>query len=496
MVLFAISLYVILTSAQNNSYVECFNNKDCLEYHDKWYCYAGKCTDSCPPGYNQKNYGSEPFFTCTCDSDSGFKENGYFPGNWSGVQIPKCACENTYCKVTVYATGLGYTDGLVPNGAPPNCKAKTGEIPTSVLTYFVFYLVIGTMFLFAFLNWRSSSGVIYDFHRYIGLYVLASIAVIVFVQTVYPFTAGFTRSMGFGVIIHNSAEWNLLLRLNFGKTAYFRNCTNMCVMLYYVLLLIAMVVLPLEWLFYVAMIQGGFLDWTLVFFTYIGAARVKNETNNWQHICDHICSNSVTRFGVWFGFASIFHLLTVQVLFIGFALNNPALIGFGSVLLVPTFLSYTFWAYGEDRMSLLCGPGLVMDYTKPKSDSDEFSLAAYTHTTQTVDVLWQAMIGDRAKYFGDRAQYYSDQDKGVAGGNENETAKLIETDTNVIVIDDCENFKFGVQESVWKLSSCCPCPGYWILALIVVTGNATLIIFFPTLIATGDCFEGFEYGAW
>jgi len=498
MVLFAICLYALLTRAQNISTSECVDNEDCLKYHDKYYCYDGKCTDRCPPGYAQGGDG-DPFFNCTCDTAKGFKTSGYFKKTADG-RIPKCFCSETFCHITVYAMGIGYTDGLVPRGSPPNCKI-TDEIPP-ILETFTLYMIIGTMILFTFLNCRSASGVIYDFHRYIGLYVLASIAVIVFVQTVHPFSAGFTRTMGFGVIIHNSAEWNFLLRLHFGKKADVRNATSMCVMLYYVLLLLAMVVLPLKWLFLVAMIQGGFLDWTLFFFTLVG---IKNVTSgeNWQFVCKHCCSSSVKRFAIWYGFASFFHLLTVEILFFGFALNSPVLIGIGSIFLVPTFLSYTFWAYGEDRTSLLCGPGLVMDYKKPTDDSTDFLMAPYTHTTRTVDIMWQTFVGDRAVTF------VTGDDTAPSGGDDSETAKLIQSDTNAITIDDCENFKFGVHDQTIDTRYQCLSwiPIYWAAAFIIVCFNATFIFNLPDynfpdpgsmwwLLKARGCPTGFERGAW
>jgi len=488
MLLLAVSLLVISTLA---SYVECYNNTDCRNYHDKPYCYAGMCTDRCPPGYVQSNYGSEPTFLCNCSTAEGFEVDGYFSSNYTDPEIPKCKCTKMYCKVTVYATGIGYTDGLIPKGSPPNCKSDPDAIP-AVLTEFIFYFVIGTMVLFTFINYRSTSGVIYDYHRYIGLYVIASIAVIVFVQTVTPFTAGFTRSMGFGVIIHNSAEWNFILRLHYGKQVSFRNCANMCVMLYYVVLLIAMVLLPLEWLLWVAMIQGGFLDWTLLFFICVGGNRIQDE-DNWQPICNYCCTTSYYRFSVWFGTAATFHLLTVQVLFVGFALNNPVLIGIGSVLLVPTFFCYTYFAYGEDRLSLLCGPSMVTDYKE--KDGDSMLLIPFDHTTRTADILWQALVKNRWTFAGKDVEASDNADDG------NETVKLIEPNTDRIDIQDYENFKFGVDGSVSK----CPCGGpcctwiplYWLGAFIIVILNATGIIVVPSLTAgNGGCISGYDYGAW
>jgi len=163
-------------------------------------------------------------------------------------------------------------------------------------------------------------------------------------------------------------------------------------MLYYLILLVAMVILPkLEWLLFVAMIQGGFLDWTLLFFLYVGRNQIPPDELNWQPICKCF-KTSRGRFSCWYGFAALFHLLTVEVLFVGFALNNPVLIGAGSILLVPTFLSYTYWAFGEDRLSLFCGPSLVLDYKK--TESADFTLEPFEHTSRTTDILWQKIYWD------------------------------------------------------------------------------------------------------
>merc|ERR1719320_1629680 len=110
------------------------------------------CTDKCPPGYSQQNYGTEPNFQCVCNNAKGFVEDGYFDGTFSGLKIPKCTCSKSYCTVMVYALGIGYTDGLIPNGSPPNCKVKADEVPAPILTEFVFYLVISTMLIFTFIN--------------------------------------------------------------------------------------------------------------------------------------------------------------------------------------------------------------------------------------------------------------------------------------------------------------------------------------------------------
>jgi len=347
--------------------------------------------------------------------------------------------------------------------------------------------------VFAFVNCRSSSHIIYDFYRYFTIYIIASIAVIVFVQTVYPFSAGFTRTMAFGIMIHNSAEWNLLIRLQYGKTAYPRVGANLCVMVYYVIMLVAMTILPLEALLLFSMIQGGFLDWSLVFFVCVAAEMVKDDEN--PQPCLRKCCCCRTRrssFKCMFGFAALSHLISVEVLFVGFALNSPGIIGLGAALLVPMFLVYTFWVIVQDRAIYMFGPTLFMNYEKRVGETPSFELVPFMHTTQLTGLCWQRFIGNR----------YSKMNS-----NENELQILrraedvgppkIEKAQGGVNIEDPESFKFGIEEN----RCCCGgllftwLPIYWLVALLVVTVNAVAIIKLPKF-HTDGCKPGYKYGVW
>jgi len=487
-------LCTVMTTAQ---YVECYNNTDCWEYHEKKYCYVGTCTDNCPPGYAQHNEGREPWFTCKCNHSSGFHEHGIFGvvegHNFTDLAIPKCKCEEHFCVATVYATGIGYTDGLIPYGKPPNCKADPDRIPTG-RSQFMFYLVIGTMIVFLFVNCRSSSHVIYDFYRYYAIYIIASIAVIVFVETVYPFSAGFTRTMAFGIMIHNSSEWNLLIRLQYGKTAYPRVGANLCVMVYYVVMLVAMAVLPLQYLLLFSMIQGGFLDWSLLFFVCVAAKMVKDDENPQPCIRKCCCCRTMrSSFICAFGFAALTHLVSVEILFIGFAMNSPSVIGLGAALLVPMFLVYTFWVIAQDRSIFMCGPTLFMNYEKRTGETPDFKLVPFVHTTQLANLCWQRFIGNRYDDYGHESEL-----KILVNGEEvAEPVQAIEKAKGV-QIEDPESFKFGIEEN----DCCCGgllfswLPIYWLVALTVVTVNACLIMFIRKGTDNGGCDTGYSYGAW
>jgi len=490
MFFFALYLCITITIAQdfdelNDPFVECYNDTDCILYHNKFYCYAGLCTDTCPPGYVADHHNSEPTFTCACDNSSNFVNDGEFGGKFSHLHIPKCRCDPgwvPFCNVTVWSQGIGYTDGLVPKGSPPNCKVNVVQSPAWTSTFGLILLVAASL-IFLFINCQSCSWIIYDFHRYMALYILATIPLIVFVQTVNPFRAGFTRSMAFGVITHNSAEWNLLIRLQYGKTIGPRSCANLCVMCYYVIFLIAIVALPLPLLLYVAMVQGGFLDFALLFFTCVGGKTIKEGKKNTHAVFRSCCPTTRLSFQCGFGAAAAFHLMTVEILFTGFVRNSSLLIGAGATLLVPMFLLYTFWASGEDRTTRCCGPSLLMNYEKTE---DSFYLKRYKHTTNMPDLGWETFIGGR--------YHPTTEDVELLEASVDNT-KFVSKRNEEIDIEDYENFMFGIDDEC-----CCgrllwnSIPIYWIAALLTITANGAIIFFYPH--DQEGCEPGYAPGVW
>jgi len=518
MIFFGLSLCALLTFAfvYDGDYIECFDHVDCqnnYEDDDKIYCYAGTCTDRCPPGHKQINTEEDWNFICECDEEKGFIVDEYFEYPFANLSIPKCKCNKNYCHVTVHSTGIGYTDGLIPKGAPPNCKIKVKHIP-GVLTQFSFYLVLISMILFMVIHCRSSSSVVYDFHRYYLLYVLGSTMVIVFVQTVTPFTAGFTRTMAFGIVAHNSAEWNLLLRLQFGKTAPVRTITNIVLLMYYVIMLLAMSILPLHYLLYFSMVQGGFLDWTFVCMI-CAARKAVHDSEPFYNILN-ICNTEYPRFVFWFGNAAIIHLVSVEILFAGFILNDAVMIGLGGFFLLPMFLLYTIWVLGQTGFMVFCGPRLIVNYVK-SSAPRKFLLEPINHTSRVVDVLYKRYIGyeqgpsQRSHKVGVEMESLDVQPDKVgkfkqaelADVDESASVQNLNNESKVkFEVQDPELFKFGFYDEVVK----CPCvkccclpdgiPFYWVVALILIAMNAALMILLPLISPAKGCNEGFDYGAW
>jgi len=497
MILFGLSLCTLVTFAfmYKGEYVECLNDTDCIvnfPENDNNYCYVGTCTNRCPPGYNQSSTEDDFLFHCECDKENGLVPDGNFTGAF--VNINKCRCDKTYCLVTVTARGIGYTDGLIPHGAPPNCKAVQDEIPP-VLTQFSFYLVLVTMGIYLLIHCRSGSSVLYDFHRYYGLYVFGSVLVIVFVQTVYPFTVGFTRSMTFGIVAHNSMEWNILIRIQYGKTAYVRNSANIVLVCYFVIMLLAMSLLPLEPLLYFSMVQGGFLDWAFVCFI-LAAQTTVEKSVDLPYYYHQGCKNKYARFQFWFGMGAIFHLLSVEILFAGFLLNNAQLIGLGGFFLLPMFFFYTIWVFGQGRIMIFCGPRVFVQYEKndeSRESKQSYKIVPYTNLTRVVDILWRRFIGA-----GYQPIELLPVQKQVAIDKEDPDPRF-----GVYEVEDPELFKFGIDDTCCgctcpRIPCCCDnyIPVYWVIAFVLISINAGVLMLLPELISTEGCNTGYDYGAW
>jgi len=513
MIIIVYLVYAMLTSVKATWY-ECYDHITCAHKYDdgKIYCYNGICTDRCPPGYNQTRgvtIDSVEYFNCTCDTKKGFEEQGFFEGPFTKLNIPKCNCtEKNYCTVTVYAEVIGYTDGLIPRGQPPNCKIETEQykdVP-QVLSRFGFLLVVITMSIFLFIHCRSASGVIYDFHRYFAIYVLGSMMVIVFTQTVVPFSAGFTRSMGFGIVLHNAAEWNLLMRLHFGKTDIVRNGTNVVVVLYYFIMLLLMATCSnLELLLYIAMVQGGFLDWTFVIFVYVGYRNIKpiKPSENWEPVFRSCCHTVSSRFVFWYGFAAFFHLVSVEILFAGFILNNGTLVSAGGFLLLPMFLFYLFWVFGQDRILVCFGPSLLMKYSKSSKDKKTVMHPFFKHTTRTVDLLYHFLAGREAVQMIEMEASNSVENIMKKSPVNDEEDWVEDFESRIKFMEDYEIFKTGVHAKARKCPCKCLCtccswiPLYWYAAFLIISVNAGILIFLPGMIdRKPGCNPGYDYGAW
>merc|ERR1719245_1134142 len=58
------------------------------------------------------------------------------------------------------------------------------------------------------------------------------------------------------------------------------------------------------------------------------------------------------------------HLLTVELLFPGFALNNGVFKAAGTVMLLPTFVFYVAWAFAQTGNLACLGPDAEINYNE------------------------------------------------------------------------------------------------------------------------------------
>jgi len=87
---------------------------------------------------------------------------------------------------------------------------------TSEISILIIITVTFVMLLLISITYRSTNPYVADWFRFITLYAAATL-LFVFVLQLAPATPGFSRFVGFSVVIHNFAELYLLRMIWFGK---------------------------------------------------------------------------------------------------------------------------------------------------------------------------------------------------------------------------------------------------------------------------------------
>jgi len=157
-----------------------------------------------------------------------------------------------------------------------------------------------------------------------------------------PATPGFSRFVGFAVVIHNFAELYLLRIIWFGRRSSSFIGIGLAV-LYVFLMLTFLAFLPMDPLYLLAMVQGATMDYLFCLTLPMIAYRFKPYAWNY---CDWILA-SVGAF---------IHVISIQPLFVGFALGNGQITGITTLGLFPTFFFYTYFAGRELGRLGLVGP--------------------------------------------------------------------------------------------------------------------------------------------
>jgi len=179
------------------------------------------------------------------------------------------------------------------------------------------------------------------------LYAAATL-VFIFILQLAPSTPGFSRFVGFAVVIHNFAELYLLRRIWFGRDA--TSFIGVAFLVLYVFFMTTFLAfLPMNGLYLLALIQGATMDY--LFCTTLPLIAYKLRGSSWNHK-DWLLASV----------ASFFHIASIQPLFIGFSLGNGAITGITTLGLFPTFFFYTYFA-GRELGRLGLGPSYKQHLT-------------------------------------------------------------------------------------------------------------------------------------
>ena len=208
-------------------------------------------------------------------------------------------------------------------------RKRIGYISTFLSLIFLMYVL-----------YKSMSKRILDFYRLI-LFNVFGIFTLILCNFFGPKAPGFNKVIAFGVLIHNLAEWFMIIRIWFGHLY-----TNALFPLIYVwIFMMCLLILPLKILYLFTMIQGATLDFTLVL-THIYLYKWIKQ----QHLRTKYFKKKCRYCYIFMGIvASMVHIGTVIPYFIDFALYR-GYIGITIAGIGPTFIFY-IWFISVDKLS-------------------------------------------------------------------------------------------------------------------------------------------------
>jgi len=165
----------------------------------------------------------------------------------------------------------------------------------------------------------------------------------IFILQLGPATPGFSRFVGFAVVIHNFAEVYLIRRLWFGKSS--TSYIGIALIVVYVFLMTTFLAfLPMNTLYFIALAQGATMDYLLC----IGFPLLACKFMPISHY--NQCDWALASIGAFI------HIASIQPLFFGFSIGNGHITGITALFLFPTFVFYTFFAAREVGRLGLFGP--------------------------------------------------------------------------------------------------------------------------------------------
>eukprot|EP01084_Bolivina_argentea_P257600 434039_1 len=186
------------------------------------------------------------------------------------------------------------------------------DAPLDQKTLIIEMCMYGVLIFVGCVGFRSCNRKSLDFYRLFTFYTFATIAVPLAIRiSPYRQHSGFNRMLGFGILIHNMAEFYIIVNSWFGS---FR-ATALSLILYVWAFTCFQIFLSLQWLFFVGMLQGAFLDYVLVGTFYYIYKFVSNPALKSKYI-----KKTNRKCYACLGFAAaILHITSILPLFIGFS---------------------------------------------------------------------------------------------------------------------------------------------------------------------------------
>jgi len=238
------------------------------------------------------------------------------------------------------------------------CTPVAGPSDT---TFMIQYGLMFSLIFVLFILYRSCSKKKTDWYRMIAVYIIGTFSVPLLL-TLVP-VRGFNRGIGIAILLHNTAEWVILLRIWYGMRSKLRlKYSAILGVVYFWLLITLDTFVPLVPLFLILTIQGAFLDWALTITFFWCGNYIQHDKGSY----------------FWFGFAAaLLHVLTIQPLFFGFATAITLLQVITVIFVVPTFMLYLWFSSADsDR------PLIVVD---PREQVDEIAVEISSSLTKQRD---------------------------------------------------------------------------------------------------------------
>jgi len=382
---------------------------------------------------------------CRCNEAGSFKKavDSFTHGTVVGHPFSDvCVCDAKYgfCEGTMSVEALGWEIGsqqLVPKGKPANCYGVTQNGRVIFLSMSVVAVLIA---IFAY---RSSSNLVYDFHRLNFWNIVATWMFSVMFMIDDPHLIGYTRFLGIGIFVHNCAEWNFMIRLWYGVGLKTRQVMSWWAVTFLSLMTFLVMLLPLQFQLLFAGTMGAMLD---VAFVMMALPLITLAKQN--RVGTFLKGES--RFSaIVFVLGYLAHFVALNYIFIAMGTGDVSVEAMGIFVLATLiqFFMLELFAYNQDHRAVCCGPYAASSYEMKEIENQEhkYMLIENTDATTTAHedvVIRLATDGELATTdkSGSRAKNVEVYDASIYPDGLNERAKGCEECSCVLPLDCRKRF--------------------------------------------------------